>query len=103
MTQGKFKTRYTQHKSSFKLKTQSKSTTLSQHVWKKQMNPSPAIKWEIITKCPTYKPGNKSCNLCTTEKLFILKNSLDPNNLNKRNDIFTRCIHRKKYKLDGIT
>ena len=38
------------------------------------------IDWKIIAKCRSYKAGSKSCDLCNTEKLYILKN---PDCINK--------------------
>ena len=102
MTQNKFKTRYTQHVHSFKTASKMNATTLSQYIWDKKMSPNPKIKWNILKKCTTYQPGNRSCDLCISEKLAIIKNSNNPNNINKRNDIGTRCIHRKNFKLDRI-
>ena len=54
----------------------------------------------IIQKCSTYKPGNFNCDLCISEKLHIIKNANNPNNINKRNDIATKCAHTSKFTLD---
>ena len=102
MTQNKFKTRFTQHTHSFKMESKKNATTLSQYIWCQKMNPNPKIKWSILKKCTTYQPGNKCCDLCISEKLSIIKNSSNPNNINKRNDIGTRCTHHKHFKLDQI-
>ena len=100
MTQGKFKDRFTQHKHTFKNKSKKFATTLSAYTWNKGLNPEPNIKWEIIQKCSTYKPGNFNCDLCISEKLHIIKNANNPNNINKRNDIATKCAHTSKFTLD---
>ena len=100
MTQGKFKDRYTQHKHSFKNKSKKFATTLSTYTWNKNLDPEPNIKWEIIKKCRTYQPGNQNCDLCLSEKLNIIKNANNPYNINKRNDIATKCAHSKNFTLD---
>ena len=48
MTQGKFKDRSAQHKSTFKNKSKKFSTALSSYTWNKGINPEPEMKWEII-------------------------------------------------------
>ena len=103
MTQGAFKTRYSNHCHSFKTPNKKNATTLSQYIWDKKLNPSPDIKWEILKKCSTYKPGMSCCDLCLSEKLAILKNSTNPLNINKRNDIGTKCLHLRTFKLDRIS
>ena len=43
-----------------------------------------------------YRSGRNQCNLCSDEKLFIMKfkkNSL----LNKRSEIFSNCVHKKQF------
>ena len=42
------------------------------------------------------------CDLCVTEKLYILNAAGDKNNLNKRNEIASLCVHRNKYKLNNV-
>ena len=45
-----------------------------------------------------------NCDLCLTEKLFIIKNSMNPRTINKKQDISNKCIHKKLYyykKLDN--
>ena len=98
MTQGKFKDRFTQHKHTFKKK--SNATTLSAYTWDKQIDTNTDIKWNIIKKCSVYQPGNYNCDLCLTEKLHIIKSANNPNNINKRNDIGSRCMHTRKFLLD---
>ena len=40
--------------------------------------------WAIIEKTNKYKPGDKTCDLCLSEKLYIMKHSKSKNNINKR-------------------
>ena len=53
-------------------------------------------------KVNKYKPGLKSCDLCLTEKLYILKESIKPENINKRIEASSLCVHRNRYKLANI-
>ena len=75
------------------------STTLASLVWEKGLNPKPKIKWTILRKTDKYSPGNKRCELCLTEKLFIIKEINNNNNINKRNKATHLCVHRNKRKL----
>ena len=73
MASTSFKTRYNNHLQSFSKPEKQNSTSLAQYVWNNNLSPNPRINWEIIKECKTYAPGNKSCDLCTTEKNEILK------------------------------
>ena len=98
-----FKARYKNHLQNFEKEHLKKSTTLSLHVWENNLNPDPEIKWELLRICSAYKPGNKACDLCISEKLEIITASKDPNNINKRTDLGTRCLHRRQHALGKIT
>ena len=102
-TQDMFKTRYSNHKQSFKDKKLKNSTTLSALVWDKNLNPNPKIKWSVLKKSCKYTPGNRYCDVCISEKTEILKASADKNNINKRSDIASLCVHRNKHKLDRFS
>ena len=95
-----FKTRYNLHTHSFRHESKRAATTLSQYVWSNNLNPDPAIKWEILKKCLPYEQGRGDCDICLSEKVFIIRNLGNPDCLNKRTDIANRCPHKKKYKLD---
>ena len=101
-TEGEFKTRYNGHKDSFKNEKKKASTTLSSIVWANNKNPSPQISWSILKKTHKYQAGSRICDLCVTEKVFILKAGKDRNNINKRNEIASLCVHRNKYKLANL-
>ena len=109
VTESEFKKRHTSHKFSFKHETHKNATTLSQHVWEigdniTPQNPEPAIKWEILSQSHQRKAGDTECPLCLEEKLHILKESNNPNCLNKRSELPMRCIvfHRAKHKLANL-
>ena len=101
MTSTDFKARYRNHVFSFKHG--KKSTTLATYVADNNLNPTPRIKWEILKRCRPYQPGHRYCELCTYEKVFINKNSINPKNINKRSDLGSRCIHKGSFALDKIT
>ena len=101
-TETTFKTRYNNHTATFRNIDKKNSTTLSKFIWDKKLNPTPKIDWSIIKVCHTYKPGNKACDLCLSEKLFIIKNLNNPKSLNKRTDIANKCPHRKKHFLNKL-
>ena len=61
-------------------------------------------KWQILQKVRKYEPGQKTCNLCLTEKFYIVKNMNNINSLNKRADIGNKCTkHRDKHFLKYYT
>ena len=60
---------------------------------------NPEIKWNIVSNAHAYAPGHPFCDLCTTEKLCILKNIHNKHSLNKRNEICKMCPHRDKFSL----
>ena len=72
---------------------------LANYVWKlKLAEKEPIIKWQIEKKAFTYKNGMKYCDLCVTEKTLIALG--DPAvTLNKRTEIFRKCMHKNRYKL----
>ena len=95
-----FKTRYNNHTHSFRNETKKHSTTLSSYVWENNLNPNPNIKWEILKKCHRYQPGQQQCDLCLSEKVYILQNSRNPKSVNKRTDIGNKCtLHKNKRAL----
>ena len=89
-----FKRRWHSHCQSFKKEELSNSTALSKFIWENEKNPEPNIKWEVIAKAKSYSAGSKDCNLCLTEKVYILKNSRDQRCLNKRSELAQKCRHK---------
>ena len=79
-----FKSRFTNHKSSFNHKEQAHSTSLSTYIWKlKEQNKPFTITWSIRALAPTYKKETRSCQLCMMEKTLIIIENKE-NFLNKR-------------------
>ena len=98
-----FKSRFTNHKESFLKQSKSSSTTLSKHIWNlKGRGISYTIKWEIIRRCPLYKCGTRRCDLCLSEKYFILQ--ADPDHcLNRNFELLQKCRHSNKFKLGNFS
>ena len=97
-----FKTRWNNHKSSFKHEIYSDKTRLSQHIWQlKNENVDFDVVWKIQRKSIPYTNGSKRCDLCLSEKLEILRS--DPSTtLNKRTEIASKCRHKSKFKLSNF-
>ena len=74
LTEPPFKTRFNNHKTSFRNEKHQNSTELSKYVWKLKKNNKPFnITWSIVSSARPYNNGTKKCDLCLTEKLTILK------------------------------
>ena len=99
LTEGTFKQRYTQHKSTFTHRKLSNSTELSKYIWQlKDSNTSFSTKWSIIARARPYHNSSKRCDLCLAEKLYIIKCS-NSNLLNKRSELVSKCRHENKFFL----
>ena len=97
MTESSFKSRFRNHKMSFNNEKYSSSTTLSTHIWKlKKTNTKHKVQWSIIKRASAFRSGAKQCNLCTAEKLCILKADKQ-SLLNKRSELLSKCRHRNKF------
>ena len=66
------------------------------------MGPEPNIKWEILRKARIYTKGSKHCDLCLTEIMCIGEALKDPNCLNHRTELTSKCAHKERYKLSRI-
>ena len=99
LTEGTFKQRYTQHKSTFTHRKLSNKTELSKYIWQlKDSNTSFTTKWSIIARARPYHNSSKRCDLCLAEKLHIIKRS-NSNLLNKRSELVSKCRHENKFYL----
>ena len=93
------KKRYYSHKESFRNEASKNKTTLSAHIWDQNLAPEPRIKWSILQHATSYRKGSRYCDLCLTEKLYIMKNFNNTSYLNKRSELAQRCRHRHKHLL----
>ena len=91
-TQGEFKARYYNHKTSFSNEKYRHSTTLSRYVWevKDKKGIDPILKWEVIKKCRKYMAGDRDCMLCVEEKLAIAS-CKRRDMLNQRSEVLNSC------------
>ena len=101
-TGGRFKDRFNQHNNDFKKEKNRSKTTLASHIWNlKDNNKQYQIRWSIIDKARVFNPTNRKCRLCLKEKKQILYNQMG-STLNKRNEIFNTCMHRKQKLLEKV-
>ena len=97
MTEHEFKTRYNNHKLSFRDRKHSHSIVLSKHIWDlKDSNTDYQINWRIIKRANAYRGNPSRCNLCLSEKLCILS-ARDISLLNKKSELVTKCRHENKF------
>lgn len=93
MTGNEFKTRYSNHKASFK----HRKLSLSKYVWElKEKQQEYEINWSILRCANACQSGSETCSLCLAEKLCILyadKRFL----LNKRSELVSKCRHQNKF------
>ena len=98
MTEGPFKHRYNGHASSFRLERYRSATKQSEKVWTLwDRGIDFHIDWSIIRWGTPYKVGRTTCDLCTSEKLEIVKRASDPGLLNNRTEILAKCRHNQKF------
>ena len=72
ISETKFKSRYANHRKSFKNRNYKTDTELSNEIWKlKEQNKIADISWEILGIHQSYDTSTKRCMLCRNEKLVI--------------------------------
>ena len=101
LTEGPWKQRYSQHKSSFNNRKYEQNTTLSKFFWneKRQTGTEPTVSWSISKPIPAYNNISKRCLLCLTEKLSIITFKDQTQLLNKRSELLSKCRHENKFLL----
>ena len=97
-TEKDFKTRYNGHTQSFRTEYKKNSTKLSQHIWNHNIDPT-TIEWSITQHANPFRPGQKTCDICLSEKLQIINSTKNNNCLNFRNEVARLCPHKAKYML----
>ena len=94
-------TRYTGHSCSFRNRSKINETALSKYIWSlKDSNVNHSLKWKLIFRCNSYSPASDSCNLCLTEKYYIIRKT-EMATLNSRSELLSTCRHRAKFKLSN--
>ena len=95
-----FKFRYSNHESTFENQSGRSKTTLSHHIWTlKDKDIEYDLRWKILGRAAPFNPISGVCELCTLEKYFILTQPLQAS-LNKREEMFNFCYHKKPLLLD---
>ena len=95
LTARTFKARYYEHRKDFNNQSR-EGTALSEYVWKLKNNNTPhKISWQILTRRQSFNPTKKMCNLCLTEKFYIMFHP-EGATLNKRSEFYATCRHRLK-------
>ena len=92
-----FKERYYRHRTNFNNPDYRTDTTLSKYVWKlKEDRREYSIKWRIIDRGKTYRPGSGRCNLCLKEKFWLIFHPENPEmgSLNDYSEVWTPYMHR---------
>ena len=102
LTADTFKTRYNNHTASFRTETKRNATELSKHIWALQDRKlTYKLTWKIVAHATPYSNTNKRCNLCLTEKYFILCKP-QTCTLNRRNELASACRHTRKFLLKHV-
>ena len=71
-------------------------TALSKHLWKKEEGKDFTVVWRITAKAKAYTNLIKRCNLCVTDKFFLITKP-HMATLNKRNELISTCRHQRKF------
>ena len=94
-----FKERFRNHKKEFTHKKYRNSTELSKYIRQlKDTNIASIVKWKIVAKVFSDTKIN-FCQLCLTEKVFIINALNDSQLLNEKSELINTCRHQKKLLL----
>ena len=101
--EGEFKTRFYNHKKSFKNNLYKNETTLAKYIWdlKLKHNVTPTLQWYIVKSVVPYSNITKKCGLCLQEKFEILTYPNPEELLNKRSELVSKCRHVNKFLLSN--
>ena len=100
ITATSFKARFANHKASFK--SMQKRNSTEPNIWElKDNNLNYAIKWKILCRAPHYSNKTKKCNLCLSEKYYILYKQ-NTASLNKKSELLSKCRHKEKFLLKSL-
>ena len=97
-----FKQRYRNHKKELNHAKYQNSTELSKYIWKLKCDKiNFTIKWSIVERV-NGNANSMRCNLCLTEKLWIINCINDENCLNKKSELISKCRHLNKVLLKSV-
>ena len=102
MTGREFKDRWREHKYDIRNPSDKQKTRLSTHTWKlKDKSIDFDVKWSLIEHASDYNPITRKCRVCLKEKFYIMYDQ-SGSTLNKRQEVFNTCRHRKKKLLENF-
>ena len=102
VTGNTFKQRYGGHTSDINLRKNRHKSSLADHIWNlKDDNKPYDIHWDLIDRSSSFNPITRKCRICLKEKREILYNR-NGSTLNKRNEVFNTCRHRKQKLLSNV-
>ena len=100
LTSTTFKERLGNHKKSFNHRRYQQETSLSMRIWElRDEGIEVDLKWKILERARPFSPISGLCNLCTTEKYYLI---FEPElgSINKREEINNYCKHKTSILLD---
>ena len=105
VSEPEFKGRWSDHMTSCNYRKYKDKTKFSQEFWSLKdagydLDRHRDTSFEILKKSVPYKAGGRSCNLCLSEKLLIMKNEGEV--INKRDEFVSKCRHASKFLLGNI-
>ena len=97
--EGESKSRFHNHKLSFKHKRYSNKTTPSSYAWhlKRVSSETTNLKWSCFRSVPPYSNISKKCLLCLYGKLELVTYQDQKELLNKRFELLCKCHHANKF------
>jgi hypothetical protein len=102
MTGRQFKDRWREHMGNTRNESGREKSRLSIHIWNLKDNQIDYnLDWQILERATTFNPITKKCGVCLKEKYFIMYDR-PGSSLNKRQEVFNTCRHRKQKLLDSF-
>ena len=102
LTSNPIKHRIGAHYSDFKVVKLDKPnpTTICKKVWNTKLEGKKyTVRWSVVGNAKSRTLSPKTCNLCTKEALFILKEGANKQLLNSRDEVAGNCPHRRRHIL----
>ena len=102
MTERPFKDPLYEHRTNANCESGRTKTALSSHIWAlKDRNIRHEVTWKLKYRGPEYNPLTKKCRICLIEKYYIMHRR-DGSTLNKRNEVFNSCRHKRGKLLENV-
>ena len=97
-----FKESYENHKTPFRHRSHLTASDLFKYYWKLVDNGAVTTIKFSVAKCVKGNTFINNCNLCLSEKAFIIRNQDDVNMLNKRSEFISKYRHINKRLLNRV-